>query len=172
MTETTKSFTTDFVERLRRLDAADRARLKRNAGNTLAESRGVIALFFRLLPFGVPERNQRWYFLVATLFPLADPAAEKHSNLGETLAVARARKQRNEAGFDRRFEVLLDADADQLGFRLRQIIQLLHAAKVVVDWEQLLDDLHFWEHPDRFVQMRWARAYYRSERAETAQPTA
>ena len=58
--------------KLRHLDAGDLARLRRHAGRTLAESTGVLGLFYRLLPYGVPERQHEHYFLVATLFPLTD----------------------------------------------------------------------------------------------------
>ena len=148
----------EFVDRLNQLDAGERARLKRNAGNTLAQSRGVHALFFRLLPFGVPRYQEKWYFLMATLFPLAD--SSNKGNLGTALRLARTNHPEREKGFDRRFEVLLDADDDQLPFRLRQIVGLLKSAEVPINWPQLLRDLTRWNDYRRFVQEQWARSYY------------
>jgi hypothetical protein len=62
----------EFCENLSKLDAGEKARLKRNAGRGLAQSRRVMGLFFnKLLPHGVPRYQEEKYFLVATLYPLA-----------------------------------------------------------------------------------------------------
>ncbi len=149
---------TRFIERLADLDAGERARLKRNAGKTLAEARDTaLALFYRLLPPGVPEYQEETYFLVATLYPFAEASTD--GNLGDALRQARA-VVGSRQGLDRRVAILLDADAAQLPFRLRQTIQYLAANRVAVNWAQLLEDLLSWNHPDRWVQRNWARAYF------------
>jgi CRISPR system Cascade subunit CasB len=145
-----------FIHKLSELEAGDRARLKRNAGHTLAESRGVQVLIFRLLPGGLTRAQEEVYFMVATLFPMA--AARTGGNLGVSLR--QAQKSSNRKGLDRRLETLLDADNSQLPFRLRQTIHNLQSNRVAVDWACLLADLLQWNHPDRFVQQNWARAYY------------
>jgi CRISPR system Cascade subunit CasB len=147
---------TDFCERLERLDAGERARLKRNAGRTLAESHNVLGLFFRVLPHNVPRDQEETYFLVATLFPLAESGDAE--NLGHSLYLARDEKYAQ--GLDRRVEVLLDADQEQLPFRLRQAVRFLDSKRVAVNWSQLLQDLLAWDHPKRYVQENWARAYF------------
>lgn len=147
-----------FIERLARLDAGERARLKRNAGKTLAEARDTaLAIFYRLLPPGVPEYHEETYFLVATLYPLAE--AGNSGNLGDALRRARAMTREN-PGLDHRVRVLLDADAVQLPFRLRRAIHYLASARIPVNWTQLLQDLLAWNHPRRWVQREWARAYF------------
>jgi CRISPR system Cascade subunit CasB len=55
---------------------------------------------------------------------------------------------------------LLDADLVQLHFRLRQAAKFLQSCRVRVNWLQLLEDVLQWEHPDRFIQQRWARSYF------------
>ncbi len=150
-----------FINRLKQLKESDKgaiAKLKRNAGNILAESRGVHAIFYRLLPPNTPRRHEQWYFLVATLFPLAESASK--GSLGFALRLAKDKNKTGEKGYDRRIEVLLDADADQLSFRLRQVIRLLKSAEVAVNWEQLLKDLKNWNYVERSVQERWARDYF------------
>jgi len=149
----------DFCERLTRLDAGERARLKRNAGRTLAESHNALGLFFRLLPPNVPRIHEETYFLVATLFPLAESGNE--GNLGS--ALRQVHDPRGAQGLDRRVEILLDADGQQLAFRLRQTIRFLESKRGVVNWPQLLQDLLAWGHPKRYVQERWARAYFTSQ---------
>lgn len=145
-----------FVAALRKLDAGDRARLKRNAGRPLSEAQDATALFYRILPGSVPQSQEEVYFLIATLFPLADEGGE--GNLGATLR--KTQSEKNRKGLDRRLEVLLDADLDQLSFRLRQTVHFVQSNRVRVNWVGLLKDLLSWNHPDRFVQQSWARSYY------------
>jgi CRISPR system Cascade subunit CasB len=145
-----------FFERLQRLDPGERARLKRAAGQTLAESRDALGLFYSLLPFGMPPAKEEIYFFVATLYPMAEGG--NSGDLGA--ALRRARQDKNAKGLDRRVEILLDADATQLPFRLRQAIRFLQSNRVRVDWPYLLQDLLYWTHPDRFVQRQWARSYF------------
>lgn len=146
----------EFVRRLEGLDVGAKARLRRNAGLKLEESRDVFGIFYRLLPPGVPERNQWAYFLVATLYPIAESG--HNGNFGATLR--KAQSENNSAGLDRRVETLLDSDSEQLAFRLRQAVRFAKSNRVPVNWRQLLLDLLQWEHPSRYVQRRWAEAYF------------
>jgi CRISPR system Cascade subunit CasB len=157
-----------FIATLARLDAGGRARLKRNAGNALNEARNIYDVFFAALPYGViGQRQQEDFFLVATLFALGThrtdrPVANPPRNLGASLQRERDARGADKAGsLDKRFNALLDADREQLPFRLRQIVSLLASRKIPIDWAQLLRDLGWWSHPDRFIQRRWAEAYYR-----------
>lgn len=145
-----------YCQTLEDLDSGSLARLKRCAGRSLAQSMEVVGLFYRLLPGGVPVQQEERYFLVATLFPAATTA--NTGSLGAALAVAR--NDQNNRGLDRRIEVLLDADESQLPFRLRQAIHFLHSNGVGVAWPRLLQDLLYWDHPERFVQKTWARDYF------------
>jgi CRISPR system Cascade subunit CasB len=155
-----KSKIQDFISRLEKLDPGSRAILKRSAGRTLSESnRGALPLFYRLLPPGVGEYQQEIYFMVSTLYPLAD--AGGHGDLGEALRKAREARPSNSKGVDRRIQILLDSDEGQLAFRLRQTINYLKSCGVRVDWTLLLEDLLFWSYPERRVQRRWAQSYYK-----------
>ena len=146
----------EFINKLKNLDAGDRARFKRNSGRTLSESKGVLGIFYRLLPYGVSQYQAEFYFLVATLFPLCDAGGS--GDFGT--ALKRARDPKNNKGLDRRIEILLDAEGSQLAFHLRQAVNYLHSKRVSINWVSLLEDLVQWSHPDRFVQQRWARSYY------------
>lgn len=166
-----------FVANLGRLDAAGRARLKRNAGRTLNEAHDVQRVFFQALPYEVAGRffEEEIYFLVATLYPMAEPCGGGVS-LGTTLrtTLRRVRQGRDSASLDRRFQSLLDSDRDQLPFRLRQAVRLAAASEQPIDWAQLLADLLVWEHPERYVQLRWARDYfvgYAEAESAVAEPT-
>ena len=146
-----------FIQRLEKLDPGQRATLKRNAGTPLAESHEALGMFYSLLPAGAPQQLEELYFLVATLFPLAEGGAS--GDLGDALRQARSSK--NQKGLDRRVEVLLDADEVQVAFRLRAAIHFLQSNRVQVNWYRLLEDLLRWTHPSRIVQERWARSYFK-----------
>jgi CRISPR system Cascade subunit CasB len=146
----------EFIDALAELDAGDRARLKRNAGKPIAESRGAMAVFFREIPYAVPRQQQELYFLIATLFPLTGSTAA--GDLGASLRAVRT--DANGAGLDRRVETLLDADSDQLRFRLRRAVSVIAAARGSINWRLLLRDVLRWNNSDRGVQRRWAQSYF------------
>lgn len=159
-----------FVERLENLveegRLGDLARLRRNAGHSMGEARGALALFYRLLPERL-EWREEIYFLVATLFPWNVRDGGK-GNFGTSML--QLRRQTGNESIDRRMEILLDADFDasgggrprpgELGFRLRQSVKLLAAQDIPISWRQLAKDLNRWSHPDRWVQRKWAREYF------------
>ena len=147
---------TNFIERLENLESGEKARFKRNAGKTLDKASNIVGTFFRILPHGVQPYDEGWFFLVATLYPTA-PAGGTGS-LGNMLR--QARTPENSKGLDRRVEILLDSDTDQLPHRLRRHIQFLAANGKHVDWTTLLADLTQWSHPDSYVRQNWARDYF------------
>ena len=162
-----------FVRGLSDLDAGGLAVLRRSAGQSLSESRGSYSVFFPLLPQSITRPTaQEAFFLVATLYGLTTRGSdERRADGGLSLGLALNALRREQlaaisAGpndkisLDRRVAALLEADAEQLPFRLRQIVRLAHSRQQVLDWGRLLRDLLSWNHPDRFVQRRWAREYY------------
>jgi len=163
--QTEKSWSFDerinkFVEQLDKLDPGEKARLKRSAGKTLAEANNAIGLFYKLLPYNVWRGNEENYFLIATLYPLAD-ASEDVGNFGDSLRRARSSKPDDNKGLDRRVEILLDSEADeQLAYRLRQAVRFLKSRNKPVHWHWLLHDLLRWNRHGRYVQRRWAHSYF------------
>jgi CRISPR system Cascade subunit CasB len=153
----------EFIAALERLDAGGLARLKRNAGNTLADARDVHRAFFQSLPYTVGERLHEDYFLIATLFPLADNH-ENAGNFGDSMRRVKLARGGGDSGransLDRRFEALLDCEREQLGFRLRQAVRLVAASDQTIDWTQFLLDIIGWDHSERRTQLRWARSYF------------
>ncbi len=156
------------VQRKRKEDRGSLARLRRAAGGGLAEADPQTwRLFYQLAEAaGVPAWAEEDYFLVATLFPFAPARAT--GNLGACLRRMRDASRalvddRGNHPLDRQVIALLDADRDELAFRLRQLILRLEQAGVSVDWRRLLPDLQDWSSPDRSVQKRWAHSYWRGE---------
>ncbi len=153
-----------FIAALQQLDAGGRARLKRNAGRPLTEARDIHRVFFQALPNDVDPRQDDIFFLIATLFPLV-PHRATTGNLGASLRqvrLVRSTSDNQMNSLDRRFQALLDSDREQLRFRLGQAVRLIAAERdqATLNWEQLLRDVLQWEHPDHYVQLRWARDYF------------
>lgn len=170
-------FAVTFVQRLKQLDASERARFKRNAGTVIAESHNVTGLFYKKLLFDrtLSEAREEVYFLIATLYPFekqikqeSEPAdvepPKSPENFGASLGEIRRRRQAEKEGstdgLDNRFERLLDADEQQLPYYLRREVYFLTNEGGRVNWDQLLRDLLHWDYADRRVQRNWARAYF------------
>ena len=154
----------EFIARVRGLDRGELAALKRNAGNTLGEARGV-PWFYRLLDED-GRRNPEIPFLVATLLGL-----NKHSasgDFGQSMHLLSF--QHGAEAVDRRFRILLDSEFElvdgwkpaggELAYRLRQMVKLAASREVGLDWAQLLLDLRRWNMPGKPVQRRWAESFY------------
>lgn len=99
------------------------------------------------------------YLQGATLFAL-HPVHESGGNLGVTAAALR---RTGGGGLEQRFVALLACRAEDLGRHLRRLVGLAGRAGIPVDWAQLLVDWRHWDHPDQFVQMAWAEAFWREE---------
>ncbi len=158
----------EFETQLAQLSRGQLAQLKRNVGQPLP-GRGV-AWFYGLLyrgDVGRRQNNAEIYFLVATLYDfnrLTTPRGDRWwGSLGRSMRLAA-----DKSGSDsvkRRFQILLDADLDggadsELAFRLRQTIQWLKGHNVGFDPAQLIYDLSYWSHLERFVQKKWARDFF------------
>ncbi len=112
----------------------------------------------------LPERNydDRWYYLAATLFG-AFPQHRGGRSLG---AAFRPLKQKSDS-MEARFVALLNAHADDLDDHLRHAVSLLKANEQPLDWFQFFQDLLQWDHPDGYIQLRWARDFYKTDSNST-----
>ena len=112
----------------------------------------------------LPERNynDHWYYLTATLF-----GAFPQHRVGRSLGAAfRPLKQKSES-MEARFVALLNAHPDDLDDHLRHAVSLLKANEQPLDWFQLFQDLLQWDHPDGYIQLRWARDFYKTDSDST-----
>ena len=151
-----KTFAMTFVERLSKLDRGDLAILKRNAGTTLAESRGAMKIFYQMYPSRDRDRDEEIFFLIATLYGLNPHSG--HGNFGRTMRSIRDAGGSPDA-MDRRMGILLDSEFDlvdgyragggELSYRLRQCVKLAGSRQIGIDWPQLLEDLRWWGHPSK-----------------------
>lgn len=101
-------------------------------------------------------KDERPYFLLASLFGSYPNARQTKANLGESLG----KIKKESKSVERRFLALLNAREEVLHEHLRQIIALLKSKEVSINWVELLKGINFWTHPDRFIQKAWARSFY------------
>jgi CRISPR system Cascade subunit CasB len=144
-------------------DRAMLAELRRGLGRKPGEAPGM---FPYVVPFVHEQRDEANLYLIAALFAL-HPTSVSQGNMGHhlrTLATAVG----DDAATTRRFVQLLNRSRADLDTPLRQHISILKAQEIGVNWHQLLRDLQHWDHPARFVQKRWASAYWPSREKQSS----
>lgn len=160
----------EWLEKLNEKDTKVRAVLRRSLS---FDPGGYVPAFPYVEPF-IRDDDNAWrremHYLVAGLWAMhwRVGSAGAVMLLGEACAIFDKEKrgrlspddQRKLTSTESRFVSLLDADADQLPHRLRQIIALLkeHA----IDFDALLKDLLRWKYDGKPTQNAWARNFYRN----------
>ena len=116
----------------------------------------------------LPEKSYDdcWYYLTATLFGTF-PQHRKGCSLG---AAFRPLRQKSDS-MESRFVALLNAHTDDLDDHLRHAVSLLQTNNQPFDWFRFFEDLLQWDHPDKHVQLRWARDFYKSNAGDTGSVT-
>ncbi|MFN3392457.1 MAG: type I-E CRISPR-associated protein Cse2/CasB [Meiothermus ruber] len=177
-----------FVRYLRqRSTPADLARMRRSLDDAGAE---VVPLVEGFLGRIQGEREDRWervcYYLVAGLWASTVSSSELEQlrkeeeepevgqndeggvnkgyrrTLGHAVAQLYLAREQSKS-IEQRFIALLDADEEQLPYRLRQMVRLIKSQEGIrIYWSELLRDLLAWNRERKPVQQKWARAFYRT----------
>jgi CRISPR system Cascade subunit CasB len=161
-----------FIEYLEGLrdDRAALAALRRGLGQPPGSAPEMYRYVVPWLAADAPPQREEASFTVASLFAY-HPAAGGSGNMGDHFARARD-PGGDDTAIERRFSALLAAHPADLAFYLRQAVSFLRSKDVPVDWHRLLADMLGWGHPDRYVQKRWARAFWgRRFQEQPDQPT-
>lgn len=133
------------------------AELRRGLGRKPGEAPGM---FPYVVPFVHDQYDEGNLYLIASLFAL-HPSLTSNGNMGDHLHALKAALG-DDAATTRRFVQLLNRSRSDLDIPLRQHISILKAKEIPINWNQLLSDIRNWDHPARYVQKRWASAYWRS----------
>lgn len=75
-------------------------------------------------------------------------------------------------GAERRFRTLLDLAIADIQSPLTALVRQMKSKDISIDYPQLLADLRQWEHPNQWVQDRWARAFWGAPQSEPSQAQA
>jgi CRISPR system Cascade subunit CasB len=89
---------------------------------------------------------------------------EKQQNFGSSCR-GLANNTQSE-GADRRFRALLDTSLEDIQSPLTALVRQIKTKEVRIDYPQLLADLTQWEHPNQYIQDRWARTFWGASSAE------
>lgn len=136
-----------------RKDRGAMAKMKRGLGKML----GDVEMYPYVVPFLPTDKSEHhYYFLIASLFALhPSPPAEKNLSMGAVFS-----QFVSSDSMEKRFKALLNADGEDLHYHLRQAISLAKSKNIPVDYNRLFRDLSNWTHPERFVQLDWAKDYW------------
>jgi len=142
--------------------------LRENRGALAALRRGlgqppgtVSSMYPYIVPWlkdNTPPSEEAAYYLIAALYAY-HPQEGGVGNMGDHFWQARD-PTGDMTALERRFTALLAAHPDDLAFYLRQAVSYLKSKEVPIEWSQLLADVLAWDHPERYVQRRWARSFW------------
>lgn len=153
----------EYLESLRdRKDASALAKLRRGLGKSKGtpEMYPYVVRFIEEAPWAEEQA-----FLIASLFALYPDSAPEGRSMGDVFAGIQ--RSQSSDSIEKRFVRLLETEMDDIGHHLRQAVSLAKSKQVTVDYHQLMHDLKYWGHDDRFIQLRWAKDFWASRRDET-----
>ncbi len=158
----------ELVDELTRLadpDTPDRAvlaYLRRGIDHSLDYTLGRVGWLFHR----VPDYALEDAVFAAGLFAWvkgACPQADK-VNFGAAFGAGLTLEEKQQR--EKRFIDLLDTDADELPYKLRQAITLIARNNIGLDWVLFIQHIAHWSDPDRWVQKKWARGFWAASEPE------
>ena len=140
----------------KRQDRAALAHLRRGLGKPPKSSMEMFPYLGQFLSHETKHNYENAVFIVAALFAYYPGAQSNIGNLG-----ASVRKLKDDSdSIEKRFVALLNAEAEDLPYYLRQIIGLLKSNDIAVNWERLFKDIQNWSGDKRYVQQKWAGQFW------------
>ena len=150
----------EWMEGLNEKDNKVRAVLRRS----LAFDPGIFVPAYPYVEPFVKNEDNSWrrkmFYLVAGLWAAHWREVGSSVPLSIGKACANHLKAGGSSSTEKRFINLLDADTDQLPYRLRQMIALLKDQPI--DFDALLKGLLYWTDDQKRTQNAWARDFYRN----------
>jgi len=142
------------------------ATLKRGLGRQIGDVPEIFRYVVPRLPRNISPWEERVYYLVASLFAM-HPLPGGKGDLGNTLreldeSLGRGRED-GESSTERRLMTLMKSDTETLPEHLRQVVSLVSANDLPIDWSNLLWDLKRWNRGDKMVQKKWAESFWNRE---------
>ena len=154
-----------YLNRRSEADTSVVATLRRSASHDPGTDPRAYPLIERWTA-ALSERDRQTVYLTASCWAIA---ARRTSGTAKSLPqVLRHIRAAGSNSIEARFTALLDADPDELRWRLRQAISLVSSTGAAIDWPLLLDDLLRWNLPSRSIQSKWARQFWAPAHEESA----
>jgi CRISPR system Cascade subunit CasB len=138
------------------------AHLRRGLDHTLDYTLGRVGWLFRRVPAFALDQA----VLAAGLFAWTKGECQHTAgwNFGKAFGAGLTLEQKQQR--EKRFIDLLDTDAEELPYKLRQAVTLLARGSVGLDWALLIRHIGRWAYPDRQVQRDWARDFWAAAEPE------
>lgn len=137
-------------------DRAALANLRRGLGKPPKTVMEMYPYLGQFLSHEPKPRYETAVFIVAALFAYYPDAPGNVRDLGDSI-----RRIKNDSdSIEKRFVALLNAEAEDLPYYLRQIIGLLKSKEIAVNWNLLLNHVTNWNSDKRYVQTAWARSFW------------
>lgn len=141
-------------------DRAALAHLRRGLGKPPKMAMEMFPYLGQFLSYETKPNYENAVFIVAALFAYYPDAKHTKGNLGASM---RELSEKNDSkSIEKRFVALLNAEAEDLPYYLRQVIGLLksNSNEIPVNWERLFKDIQNWSDDRRFVQQKWAEQFW------------
>ncbi len=153
----------EFIQMLtgfhRQENRAALAMLRRGLGKQPGEAMEVYRYIGNFAANTKSKTHEDALHTVATLFGLYPSASREGNPYDSNLGASVSDIKTNSDSIEKRFVALLDAHSDDLPNHLRQMVGLLKANGVTINWLQLLKDINWWDSDGRDVQRRWAKSF-------------
>jgi CRISPR system Cascade subunit CasB len=160
----------EALEQRTKNDSGTKATLKRALSG---DDRHIRRTYPFILPYleGIPEYQQDIWIFVACLsiYHNQDSQSAPQSFAQSCLNL---KNKVQSQGPERRFRTLLDTALDDIQSPITALVRQFKSQGVKVYYPQLIVDLCNWEHPDQFVQDRWARTFWQAQKPDSEQPSA
>ena len=142
----------------KRQDRAALANLRRGLGKPPKTAMEMFPYLGRFLSHDTKPNYENTLFIVAALFAYYPDAKHTSGNLGASL---RELKE-NSDSIEKRFVALLNAEAEDLPYYLRQIIGLLKSNDIGINWGKLFFGVQNWKNENlkEKIQSQWAKQFW------------
>lgn len=152
-----------FIKWLEELNVKD-TKVKATLRRSLAFAPGTFPKAYPYVEPFVKDARSEWYreihYIVAALWALHWREGRGTDVMRISKACAAYFDLSESKSIEQRFILLLDADMDQLPYRLRQLVALLKDYSI--DLDDILEGLKYWNDEKKITQNRWAHDFYRN----------
>lgn len=151
-----------FLESLHKRIANDKgaeADLKRALSGEAKHLRNIYSL---ILPYlgGISDWKQDNIWIPIACLSVYYPQylREKQNNFG--YSCHQLANKTESKGIERRFRALLDTALADIKTPITALVRQMKSKEIAIDYPQLIYDFERWEHPDQYIQDKWARTFW------------
>ena len=146
-------------------DSGAKADLKRALTGEPRHRRAVYSLILRYLSETEAKYHLDQWLLVICFLAYYPQNIDPENKLSFGSSARRLVSDNSSGGPERRFRALLDTSLEDLRSPLTAMVRLMKSKNIAINYPQLLVDLWRWDHPDQYIQDKWARAFWNAPRS-------